>query len=158
MIRSFRARLTLWYLALFSLLFLIFSWFLHGVLWRGLERRLGESLTVEANTAAAMLADEFVEEHGDPLASTREALANLRPGRSTVAFVTGDRLLGSSAPLPPDEVADMVRGAGAKAGARPIAALPILALPHAGNHGARAAVARVTLGGRQFLIFAVQPI
>ena len=34
MIRSFRLRLTLWYLAFFSLLFLLFSLFLNGVLAR----------------------------------------------------------------------------------------------------------------------------
>jgi heavy metal sensor kinase len=153
MIRSFRARLTLWYVALFSLLFAIFSLFLHGVLLRALERRLDESLSVEANTAAALLADEFVEEKGDPLASSREVLANLRLRGSTVAFLAVGRVLGSSAPIPPNEVADIVRGAGASSGGH-----QILALPQAGENGARAAVVRIALGGQQFLAVAVQPL
>ena len=46
MINSFRFRLTLWYLLFFSLLFVLFSLFLHGVLSHALERRLDEALAV----------------------------------------------------------------------------------------------------------------
>ena len=96
MISTVCARLTLWYLAFFSLLFLLFSLFLHSVLAGALERRLDESLLVEANTAAALLADEFEEMKGDPVRASSEVLADLRLNGSTVAFLSGLRVLGSS--------------------------------------------------------------
>jgi heavy metal sensor kinase len=153
MIKSFRSRLTLWYLAFFSLLFLLFGLFLHSVLARALERRLDEALSVEANTAAALLADEFVEMKGDPPAAASEVLADLRLNGSTVAFLTGVRVLGSSAPIPKDELEDIARRAAAAP--RPH---QVIAVPRAGPNGARAAVDRVTLGGQSYLVLAVQPL
>ena len=44
MISSFRLRLTVWYLAFFSLLFVLFSIFLYGVLSSALEARLDDTL------------------------------------------------------------------------------------------------------------------
>ena len=44
MISSFRSRLTAWYLAFFSLLFVLFSLFLYGVLAGALRDRLDETL------------------------------------------------------------------------------------------------------------------
>ena len=153
MIKSLRARLTLWYLAFFSLLFLLFSLFLNGVLARALERRLDESLSVEANTAAALLADEFVEMKGDAAVASSEVLADLRLNGSTVTFLTGGRVLGSSAPVPQDELRDIVRRAAADGSPR-----LVLAVPHAGPNGARAAAVRVTLGGKDYLALAIQPL
>ncbi len=153
MIRSLRARLTLWYLAFFSLLFLLFSLFLHSVLSRALERRFVESLSVEANTAAAILMDEFEEEKGDALIASREALANLRMSDSTVAFLVGGRVLGSSAPIPAEEFKEIARLA-ASDGASP----QLVALPQAGPNGTRAAVVRISLGGEPYLVMAVRPL
>jgi heavy metal sensor kinase len=153
MIRSFRARLTLWYLAFFSLLFLLFSLFLHSVLARALERRLDESLSVEANTAAALLEDEFVEMKGDPLLASSEVLADLRLRGSSVAFLAGSRLLGASTPVPRDELQEIAR----RAASDPRPDL-IVALPRAGPNGARAAVRHVSLGGQSCLVLAVAPL
>src|ERR1035441_7088680 len=153
MIRSLRSRLTLGYVAFFSLLFLLFSLFLHSVLSRALERRLDEALSVEANTAAALLADEFVEMKGDPLAASGEVLADLRLNGSSVAFLAGARVLGSSAPIPPDELTDIARRAAADSKPH-----QVIAVPRAGPNGARAAVDRVTLGGQIYLVLAVQPL
>jgi heavy metal sensor kinase len=153
MIRSFRFRLTLWYLAFFSLLFLLFSLFLNGVLARALENRLDESLSVEANTATALLADEFVEMKGDPTQASSEVLADLRLRGSTVAFLAGNGLLGASAPVPQSELQEIAR----RAAADPRPSL-MVALPHAGPAGAHAAVVRVTLGGRNYLVLAVEPL
>src|ERR1035441_6904582 len=133
MIKSFRSRLTLWYLAFFSLLFLLFSLFLHSVLARALEHRLDEALSVEANTAAALLAYEFVEMKGDPLAASGEVLADLRLNGSSVAFLAGTRVLGSSAPIPPDELADIARRVAAN-----LTPHQVIAVPRAGPNGARA--------------------
>jgi heavy metal sensor kinase len=153
MIRTLRARVTLWYLAFFSLLFLLFSLFLHSVVARALERRLDESLSVEANTAAALLADEFGEMKGDAAVASSEVLADLRLNGSTVVFLRGTRVLGASAPVPQDELTEIARRAAANGGAP-----RLIALPRAGPNGAHAAVVRVTLGGLDYLVLAIQPL
>ena len=150
MIKTLRGRLTLWYVAFFSLLLLLFSLFLHGVVARALERRLDESLSVVANTAAALLTDEFGEMKGDSSAAASEVLADLRLNGSTVAFLFGGRVLGASAPLPSDELAAIASGARSR--------LVVLPVPQAGPNGARAAVVRVILGGREYVVLAVQPL
>jgi heavy metal sensor kinase len=150
MISSLRARLTLWYLAFIALLFLGFGLFLHQLLARALERRLDDALSVEANTAAALLADEFQEEKGDAMLATHEALANMRLSASTVVFLADGQMLASSAPLPAEETAEIAR--------HDAAGQPMLTLAASGPHGARAAVVRTTLGGRAFLAAAVRPL
>src|ERR1039457_614518 len=100
MINSFRFRLTLWYLLFFSLLFVLFSLFLHGVLSHALERRLDEALAVEANTTAAMLQDEFEEMKGNVPMASSEAVSGLRLHGSLVAVLSGNRVLAASTPLP----------------------------------------------------------
>jgi heavy metal sensor kinase len=77
----------------------------------------------------------------------------LRLSGSTVAFLAGARLLGSSAPIPLDEWTDIARRAGANS-----ATHQVLAVPQAGTNGARAAVVRVTLGGQNYLVLAVQSL
>ena len=153
MIKSLRARLTLWYAAFFSLLFLLFSLFLHGVLSRALENRLDEALSVEANTAGALLEDEYTEMKGDPVRATSEVLGDLRLRGSRVAILDSSGVLGASAPVPESEVTEI--RAGAAADHRPDL---LVALPRAGPNGARAAVHRVTLGGAEYLVLAVEPL
>jgi len=80
-------------------------------------------------------------------------LTDLRLNGSTVAFLAGGRLLGSSAPMPMDELNDIARRAGAN-----MSLHQVLAVPQAGPNGARAAVVRVTLGGQNYLVLAVQPL
>ena len=89
MIRSFRFQLTVWYVALFSLLFVVFSIFLHGLLSKDLRARLDQSLTSEANTTSALLEDELVEEKGDVPVAASEAVAGLRLHGSRVGILQG---------------------------------------------------------------------
>jgi heavy metal sensor kinase len=150
MIRSFRFQLTVWYVALFSLLFVAFSIFLHSLLSTDLRTRLDQSLTSEANTTSALFEDELVEEKGDvPMAAT-EAVAGLRLHGSRVAILSGARLLASSGPVSPQESAAVVA-----AGASPDR---VLALPQLGPNGARAATHHLTALGRGFLIFSIAPL
>jgi heavy metal sensor kinase len=149
MTKTLRGRLTLWYVAFFSLLLLLFSLFLQGVVARALERRLDESLAVVANTAAALLTDEFGEMKGDASAAASEVLGDLRLNGSTVAFLFGGRVLGASAPLPSGELMAIAGRARAH---------HVISVPQAGPNGARAAVVRVTLGGREYVVLAVQPL
>ena len=152
MIKTLRARVTLWYLVFFSLLFLIFSVFVDNVAARTLKRRLDESLLVQANTAAALLADEFEEMKGDAQAASSEVLANLRLSASAVLFLAEGRVLGASAPIPPGELAEIIRRT-ANTGSR-----RIVEISRAGPNGARAAVVRTTLGGREYVVLALQPL
>ena len=153
MIRSFRFRLTLWYVALFSLLFVVFSIFLHGLLSKDLRTRLDQSLTSEANTASALLEDELVEEKGDVHLAATEAVSGLRLHGSRVGILSGARLLASSAPVSQQESDAVV--AQAARGASPDL---LLALPQLGPNGARAATHRLETLGRTFLIFSIAPL
>jgi len=153
MIRSFRFRLTVWYVALFSLLFVLFSIFLHSLLSQDLRTRLDQSLTSEANTTSALFEDELVEEKGDvPMAAT-EAVAGLRLHGSRVAILSGARLLASSGPVSQRE-SDAVAAQAARQAPPDL----VLALPQLGPHGARAATHRLTAVGRGFLIFSIAPL
>jgi heavy metal sensor kinase len=153
MIRSFRFRLTAWYLALFSLLFVVFGVFLHSLLSKDLRTRLDQSLTSEANTASALLEDELVEEKGDVHLATTEAVAGLRLHGSRAAILEGARLLASSGPVSQQESDAVVAQA-----ARSASPDFVLALPRLGPHGARAAIHRLETLGRDFLIFSIAPL
>ncbi len=151
MINSFRFRLTLWYLLFFSLLFVLFSLFLHSVLSHALERRLDEALAVEANTTAAMLQDEFEEMQGNVPAASAEAVSGMRLHDSLVAVLSGRRLVAASTPLPQPQIDFIV----ARATLDPAADLAV-AVPQVQPNGARAAVHRVTVGGRDYRVVALQ--
>jgi heavy metal sensor kinase len=153
MIRSFRFRLTAWYVALFSLLFVVFSVFLYGLLSKDLRTRLDQSLTSEANTASALLEDELVEEKGDVHMAATEAVAGLRLHGSRVAILSGSRLLASSGPVSQQE-SDAVVAQAARSASPDL----VLALPQLGPNGARAATHRLETLGRDFLIFSIAPL
>src|ERR1035437_3876197 len=153
MIRSFRFRLTVWYVALFSLLFVLFGIFLYGLLSKDLRTRLDQSLTSEANTASALFEDELVEEKGDVRLAATEAVSGLRLHGSRVAVLSGSRLLSSSAPVSQRESAAIVAQA-----ARSASPDLVLALPQLGPNGARAATPPPGALGRGFLIFSIVPL
>jgi heavy metal sensor kinase len=153
MIRSFRFRLTVWYVALFSLLFVVFGIFLHGLLSKDLRTRLDQSLTSEANTTSALLEDELVEEKGDVRMAATEAVAGLRLQGSRVAILSGSRLLASSGPVSQQESDAVVAQAAGNASPD-----LLLALPQLGPNGARAATHRLDTLGRSFLIFSIAPL
>jgi heavy metal sensor kinase len=143
MIRSFRVRLTAWYVAFFSLLFVLFGAFLYGVLSNALESRLQESLSAQVNTASVLLPDELVEEKGDAPRAAAEVVSEMRG--SSIGILMDGRVLAGDAPLfetvaaavagnPRDEIA--------------------LSLPKLGPHGFRAAVRRLTQDGRTYLVIA----
>jgi heavy metal sensor kinase len=151
MINSFRFRLTVWYVLLFSVLFVVFSLFLHSVLSRALERRLDDALAVEANTTAAMMLDEFQENKGNIPAASTEAVGGMRLRGSLVAVFSGNHLLASSTPLPQPQV-DFIASRAAADAAGDLA----LAVPQFTPNGARASVHRVAVGGQDYLVVALQ--
>src|SRR5215469_1070599 len=99
MVKTFRLRLTLWYLGCFALLFSLLTAGLCGVLSRAMVGRLDESLVSQAATAAALFQDEMEETHGDVAASAHEAVSNMRLSVSKVAILANARLVAASAPF-----------------------------------------------------------
>ncbi|HWC98761.1 MAG TPA: heavy metal sensor histidine kinase [Candidatus Sulfopaludibacter sp.] len=151
MFKSFRLRLTVWYVAFFSLLFVVFGIFLYGVLSSALQARLQETLSAEANTASLMMADELVEEKGDALKAAGEVVSSLRG--NPVAILSEGRVLASTGLF-------FQRGfesAAARAANRSGAEIA-LALPDLGSHGSRAVVRRLAQDGRNYLIVAAAPL
>jgi two-component system OmpR family sensor kinase len=151
MIKSFRLQLTVWYVAFFSLLFALFGLFLNGVLSHALQTRLEETLSAQASTAAALMADELVEEKGDAVRSAAEVTSELRG--NTVAILMGGRVLSSSAAFFPGGFETVAARAAGKPGAD-----LLLDLPRLGPHGSRAAAHRLVQDGRAFLVLAVAPL
>jgi signal transduction histidine kinase len=99
MIRTFRFRITAWYVGLFAVLFAGFSLFVYGFLSRALAARVDETLASEVNTAAKMLPDE-IEELGDAAKAADEVVSELQFRRGTIAIFFGDQLLASNGSLP----------------------------------------------------------
>src|ERR1035441_6715640 len=155
MINSFRVRLTAWYLAFFSLLFVLFSLFLYGVLSNALRDRLDESLRAEIDTAAAMFADELEEAKGDVHTAASETASGMSVRDTLVAVVADGVLLAASDP-------SRLRETGSIAGlvSHPPDAGQVEELPRYGPSGARAMVRRIPLpaGGREVLVIALAPL
>lgn len=101
MIRTFRFRLTAWYLALMAVLFAGFSIFVYGLVARSLALRLHDMLESVADTAATLLPDEIEEEHGNAEKAAQEVVAEVRFERGVLAISRAGTVLAASGPLPP---------------------------------------------------------
>jgi heavy metal sensor kinase len=153
MIKSFRLRLTAWYLLLFTLLFTLFSIFIHEVLSRALYRRLDQTLSSEVETAAGLFRDEMAELNGEAAGAAREALSELTMRGLVVAVFQSNKLLASSAPLEKPELFDLAARAGA--GREPEI---LTTVPGYGKTGARAVARRFSIGGAQYVLLAFEPL
>ncbi len=143
MIKSFRLRLTLWYLGCFATLFVGLTAGLYGVLSRELVARLDERLVLQAGTVASLFQDEMDETHGDRPNSAHEAVSNMRLGASKAAVVEGVSVLAASGPF---DAGGLARRAGGAAESSFEAG------------GLRVAVQRVQVGARTFATVAAQPL
>ena len=152
MVRNLRLRLTLWYLGLFSLLFLLFSVFLYGVLDNALRSRLDERLSSEANTTAGLFLAELEELKGDAGPAAVETISEMRPRGVLLAIFENHRLLTPSAPASGGELEAV--GRQALAGGQSDL---VVNLPGLGAKGSRASVHRFVSGGRTYLAVAVEP-
>jgi heavy metal sensor kinase len=152
MIKSFRLQITAWYLLLFTVLFAAFSVFLYGVLARDLSRRLDESLSSEARTAAGLFGDELAEFKGDAPAAATEAIAELGLRGMSMAVFEGGKLLASSAPLQSNEWFDMA--------ARAVGGAPEFhqTIARYGKNGARVVAHPFRAGSRRFVLLAAEPL
>lgn len=143
MVKTFRLRLTLWYLGCFALLFSVLAAGLYGVLSRSMVGRLDESLISQAATAAALFQDEMEESHGDVAASAHEAVTNMRLRVSKVAILAGAKPVASSGPF--DAAAIAHRAGDAAESSFQVANI-------------RAAIARMQVNGDAFTAIAAEPL
>jgi heavy metal sensor kinase len=100
MIRTFRFRLTAWYLVLMAVLFAGFSIFVYGLVARSIGTRLHEMLESEAETAATLLPDEVEEDHGDFQKAAEEVVAEVRFEHGVLAISQNGKVLAASGPVP----------------------------------------------------------
>ena len=99
MFRSFRSQLTLLYLGLFALLFVLFSVYVYGGLSKSLQARIEETLASEADTAAGIFLDEFAETRGDVQASANETVTAMKLRGDAIRVFEGERVLASKTVL-----------------------------------------------------------
>src|SRR5689334_18275880 len=94
MSKSFRFRLTVLYLGLFSVLFALFSLFLYNGISKSVAARIEETLAAEADTAAGIFLDEFEETKGNIQASANETVnaMKLHGGDEIHVFENGREL------------------------------------------------------------------
>ena len=153
MLRTLRLRLTAWYLAFFSVLFLLLCVLLYGALSRSMQRRLDETLVEQSSTAAKLLQEELEEMHGDAELAAADVLSELQPsGRIIAILENAEVLAGGTAAQEPE-----LTSAAKTALALP-ASVTLLGLPRWGTHGARASAHRFSYRRRTFTVLAVEPL
>jgi heavy metal sensor kinase len=148
MIKSLRLQLTAWYLASFFVLLLVFSALIYSMLARSLERRVQDSAASQAQTLAALMADELEETHGNAALAAANVINEIQPRGSTLAILENAGVLapGDLAQKRPLELAAQQLD------------LDGALLPWWGRHGARAAASSVHFRDRTFTAVAVQPL
>ncbi len=153
MLKSLRLQLTAWYLAFFSVLFLLLCVLLYGALARSMQRRLDETLISQAGTAAKLLQEELVEMQGDAGGAAADVLSELQPSGQIIAVLENTEVLAGGAAA---QRAKLISAA------ETALAIPdsetVLPLEHWGRYGARAAAHRLSYRGRTFLVLAVEPL
>jgi heavy metal sensor kinase len=147
MIRSLRFRITAWYVAFFSLLFVAFGLFFYGFLSHALLNRVDDTLTSQANTAAAMFADEMEEEQGDTFKAAQGVTINLKMD-NRVAILSGWQILSSTGTVFQHEL-EAIRARGAAGGGE------VIALPDLGRHGEHALLLQTTARGNTVQVLAL---
>ena len=148
--KSLRMQVTVWYVAFFSLLFVLFGFFLYGMLSRSLERRVDEALLSAANTATALFEDEMGELHGNRKQAALEVISDMRLRGSLVAVLDGDQVLAANGPLPPRELEAITRAAPAQES--------VVARKDWGRSGTNAAVHRLVVDGRDYVVVTAQSL
>jgi heavy metal sensor kinase len=151
--KSLRLQLTAWYMAFFSVLFVLFCLLLYGTLARALERRLDEKLASEATTAAALMREELDEMGGDGPRAASDVLSEMQPGAANViAILEQTEVLAASSPIPGKELQSQA----AQFLLAP-AADAVWALPHWGKNGARGAAHQFRRAGQAYIAAVVEP-
>ena len=149
MIRSFRLQITSWYLALFSVLFILFSFFLYATLERALRNQLDEMLGAESRSAAALFKSEMLELNGKESAAAIEAVSEMSVRGVVIAVFAGPRLLASNNSASAEMLDRLMQlGAGVTPGAA-------FAVPMFSVAGGRAVIQRQEADGRIYSVLAL---
>ena len=93
MIRTFRFRLTAWYVGFSAVLLALFCLFCYQLLARSLQARVVDKLSAEAATAASLLEDEIHEQNGDVPKAATEVVTDMRLNGSAVAVLRDGQVL-----------------------------------------------------------------
>lgn len=153
MIRSLRVQLTAWYLAFFSVLFLLLCFVLYGALSSSMQRRLDETLISQAGTAAKLLQEELEEMHGDAERAAADVLSELQPSGQVVAILESMDVLAGGTAAQQTDLRFAARAALATPGPE-----TVIALPSWGPRGARAGARRFSYRSRIFTVLAIEPL
>jgi len=151
--KSLRVQLAAWYLAFFSALFLVLCVLLYGALSGSMQRRLDETLTSDAGTAAKLLQEELEEMHGDAQGAATDILSELQPSGQVIAVLENTTLLAGGTAAQQEQLALAARAALASSRIETVEALPAW-----GAHGARAAAHRLSYRNRTFTVLAVESL
>lgn len=151
--KKLRFQLAAWYLAFFSVLFVLLGLVLYGVLASSLERRLDDALLTQANTAAALIREELEEMHGDAQAAASGVIAEMQPRGNVIAILQDKTLLASSAPVPRASLE--LATAKVLTGSTPDS---MWRLSDWGKHGAHGAARAVSIGKRTFVVMAIESL
>jgi len=147
MFSSLRFRITAWYTAFFSLLFVAFAIFLYQVLAHSALSRLDETLRSEGATAPRLFLEEIDEAHGNAAEAAGVVIAEDRLAAGHLAIFDDRRLVASSVPLSTEEQSAVLA---------PLAG--VVALPHLGRYGARAVASALEHDGHHFLLVVTAPL
>ncbi len=153
MIKSFRLRLTAWYLLFFTSVLVLFSVFLYHLLAKALYGRLDDTLISEANTAIGLFQDELQESHGEVPVAAREAVTEMRVRGLVVAIFENGQVLAASGPVQQRQFFDLAARPASHGGPEQLATVPIR-----GKAGMRALAHPFGLNGRQFVLLAAEPL
>lgn len=153
MFRTLRLQLTAWYLAFFSLLFLLLCVLLYGVLASSMQRRLDAALVSQAQTAAKLFQEELGEMHGDADGAAADVLSELQPSGQVIAILNDSNVLAGGTVAQRPALVSTARTAIAASAAESVTGIPLW-----GASGGRAAARRVTYGSRTFVVLAVESL
>jgi heavy metal sensor kinase len=148
MIKSFRLKLTAWYLLFFILVFVVFSFSAYNLLAGSLHQRLDDSLHSAAATGIAFFEEELSEERGNSLVAAHSALSELHMRGLLVAIFEGSSLLAASGLVEPSGLADLAHQA-ARVG-KP----QVRKMPEARSSGVEALAHPFLVDNRQFVFLA----
>lgn len=95
MFNSVRVRLTFWYVLIFAVLLIAFSFLLYELLARDLHQHLDQAVMNSARTAAAGFQGQMLENQNDPIVATAHTLIEFRPNNTYLAVMTTEKQLGA---------------------------------------------------------------
>ena len=149
MLRSFRLQITAWYLALFALLFVVFSVFLYATLDGALRNRLDEMLGAESRSAAALFQSEMQELKGEAPAAAVESVTEMSVRGVVIAIFAGPKMLAANNDGPKQILQVLVQAAGTAAPGT------AFAVPRYSEWGGRAVIQRQEYEGRTYFVVAL---